>query len=131
MSETNFTPLTWWRENEMPKVTTIPTMLLRQDGGLANEGDMMAYGDTQRQVRLCDAVPDQNGQVTVQETFSVSPEQLGLHVRPETVVLELTREEAVAVLDFYKAAVARGNNVEPQATGVLDALRATAGGGRG
>jgi hypothetical protein len=125
-------PLTWWREKVMPKVTTVPTALLRQDNGLVQEGDMLTNGTTRR-VRLCSVIPDTNGMVTVQETYQVTPEQIGLHLRPETVILELTREEATAVLEFYKSTK---GVVTPQAGEVLEALksndtRADIGGGRG
>lgn len=106
----------------MPKVTTIPTALLRQDNGLVNEGDLLTYG-AERRVRLCTVVPDAAGMVTVQETFRVAPESVGLHLREETVVLELTRPEAAAVLEFYNAAKQRGSAVEPQAGEVLEALQ--------
>lgn len=111
----------------MPKVTTIPTVLLREDGGLVQEGDMLINGATRR-VRLCSVVPDTNGMVTVQETYQVTPEQIGLHIRPETVILELTREEATAVLAFYNSTK---GVVEPTAGEVLEALKTNQGGGRG
>jgi hypothetical protein len=116
MSE--WTPLTWWRENIMPKVTTIPTALLRGDSGIVQEGDMLPLGDARR-VRLCSVVPDQEGKLTVQETFRVTPEVLGLHIREETVVLELTRPEAAAVLKLYES-----GNIEPAAADVLNAMQA-------
>jgi hypothetical protein len=113
----------------MPKVTTIPTTLLRQDNGLVEEGDTLTFGGvTNRRVRLCSVVPDNDGLVTVQETFRVPPEQVGLHLREETVILELNRAEATAVLDFYNKTRARGSAVDPQAGEVLDALQSNAGG---
>lgn len=107
----------------MPKVTTVPTALLRQDNGLVEEGDLLAFGTTERRVRLCNVIPDADGMVTVQETFRIPPAQVGLHLRPETVVLELTRPEAAAVLDFYNNAKQRGSAIEPQAGEVLEELQ--------
>jgi hypothetical protein len=113
----------------MPKVTAIPTALLREDNGLVDEGDMLSFGE--RQVRLCGALPNADGLVTVQETFQVSPEQVGLHLRPGTVILELTDSEAAAVLGFYHG-VKRGSTgaagIVPEAGDVLEALDHTAGG---
>jgi hypothetical protein len=109
----------------MPKVTTIPTALLRGDSGLVQEGDMLPLGDARR-VRLCSVVPDQEGKLTVQETFRVTPDMLGLHIRDETVVLELTRPEAAAVLKMYENTVK--GTVDPQAAEVLNAMQTNATG---
>jgi hypothetical protein len=119
----DWTPLTWWRKNVMPKVTKIPTVLLREDDGPVAVGDIVPMTDSDRRVRVCSVVPDAEGCIQVQETYPVLPAMLGLHLREETVVLELTRAEAKAVIAFYQEVVSRpAAIVSEPATGVLEEL---------
>lgn len=119
-------PLHWWREHEMPKVTQIPTALL-YGGGLVQEGDMFpVLAQPDRRVKLVSAVPDPDGYVSVQEVYRIEPDKIGLDIRPETVVLELTRDEAVAVVEFYQK-----THTSETAVPVLDELNSTVSDPRG
>lgn len=112
----------------MPRVTRVPAALLRGDGSTpVVSGDVVEINGGGRRVRVVSSTVDAGGFISVEETYRIEPAAIGLQARPELVHLELTREEAEAVVGFYKQALGarpdgNGTVVPPLATPVLREL---------
>jgi hypothetical protein len=87
----------------MPKNTRSPAALLRADGSTVSDGDVLPTSFAGHQARLVGGVPDADGLVTVQETFRVRPEEVGLTYRPGSVTMVLTDDEAAVLLKLYES----------------------------
>jgi hypothetical protein len=108
-------PAIWQpREEEhfMPKVTDIPESLLK-DGQPVLEGQILPIGDGKRQIKVIDPKPDKNGGILVQENYYVDAADIGCVVQPETVQMELSPDEARAILKFYDEALKRNTGQQP------------------
>jgi hypothetical protein len=108
-------PAIWQpREEEpfMPKVTDIPEALLK-DGQPVLEGQILPIGDGKRQIKVIDPKPDKNGGILVQENYYVDAPDIGCTIQPETVQMELSPDEARAILKFYDEALKRNTGQQP------------------
>ena len=92
--------LTMWRRTPMPTVTKIPPAALYH-GAVVTDGQLIDFNNG-RQVKVIHGVPDDQGQLLVQENFKVAPEAVGCTYQPPKVVVEYTLEEATALMKFLK-----------------------------
>lgn len=77
----------------MSEIIRTEAALLR----LSNDEPVAAGASVTRVNRpavLLNAEPDANGMVTVQETYQIKPEDVGLYIRPAKVSVELSEHEA-------------------------------------
>lgn len=110
----NYPPI-WQGKQEVthvPKVTDVPEVLL-YNGQPVTEGQILPVGDGKRQVKVIDPKPDKNGGIMVQENYYVDSSDIGCIIQPETVMMELTPEEARAILKFYNEALQRNTGQQP------------------
>ena len=87
----------------MPKITRVPAALLHMRGNNpAAVGDRLALSAAGHEALLVGTIPDSAGMVTVQETYQVKPEDVGLYVKPASVIMEMTEDEAKPVIEIYQ-----------------------------
>lgn len=91
-------PLDVWRRERMGNVVNIPTTVLL-NGVPIVDGDLLTYSDgSGRQIKVLSAEPDENNGILVQENYRADPTLLGCTIQPSRVHLDLSPEEAAAIL---------------------------------
>jgi hypothetical protein len=105
------------------KVTSVPRALVDSGSGIeVQPGDLRKLaGDDfeQREVRVLDVSPREDGGILVQENYYIDPGQMGTHMRDQRVIVELSAEAARDFLAGRKT----GGEIEDVVTQLQEAVK--------